>query len=180
MRPGLPVSRAQHRNQKEQNYLLDIILVRAIFAAILTIAAFVMRPFSLGGPSTIALGLISALGIIYFERRLKTATLKRLIGAAIGSIMGIIGAVMISHVLNTTEFDKNSLSFIKVFILFLMTYVGLVVGANKGDLLNLAALGGIFGGERPVKRVYKILTRAASLTAALPTSAKQDSWMAFS
>ena len=37
-----------------------------------------------------------------------------------------------------------------------MTYVGLVVGANKGDFLNLAALGGIFGGERPVKKVYKI------------------------
>jgi len=32
-----------------------------------------------------------------------------------------------------------------------------VVGANKGDLLNLAALGGIFGGERPAKRAYKIL-----------------------
>jgi uncharacterized protein YacL len=87
---------------------------------------------------------------------LKTATLKRLIGAAIGSIMGIIGAVMISHVLRTTEFDKSSISFVNVFILFLMTYVGLVVGANKGDFLNLAALGGIFGGERPIKKVYKI------------------------
>ena len=38
-----------------------------------------------------------------------------------------------------------------------MTYVGLVVGANKGDFLNLSALGGIFGGERPAKKVYKIL-----------------------
>ena len=33
----------------------------------------------------------------------------------------------------------------------------LVVGANKGDLLNLAALGGIFGGEKQSKRSYKIL-----------------------
>jgi uncharacterized protein YacL len=142
--------------QKEQSYVLDIILVRTIFAAVLTGAAFVMKPFGLTGPSAIALGLVGALCIIYFERRLRTATLKRLIGAAIGSIMGIIGAVMISHVLGTTEFDKNSISFIKVFILFLMTYVGLVVGANKGDFLNLSALGGIFGGERPTKRVYKI------------------------
>src|SRR5262249_37922701 len=126
------------------------------FAIALTSAAYEIKPFGLQGPSTIALGLLGALGIIYFEYRLKTATLKRLIGAAIGSIMGIIGAVMISHVLGTTEFDKNSLSFIKVFILFLMTYVGLVVGANKGDFLNLSALGGIFGGERPVKKVYKI------------------------
>ena len=143
--------------QKEQSYLLDIILVRAIFAMVLTGAAFVMKPFNLDGPSTIVLGLVSSLCIIYFERRLKTATLKRLIGAAIGSILGIIGAVLISHVLSTgTVFDKNTISFINVFILFLMTYVGLVVGANKGDFLNLAALGGIFGGERPVKRVYKI------------------------
>jgi uncharacterized protein YacL len=38
-----------------------------------------------------------------------------------------------------------------------MAYVGLAVGANKGDLLNLAALGGIFGGERSGKKSYKIL-----------------------
>jgi uncharacterized protein YacL len=142
--------------QKEQNYLLDIILVRTIFAIVLTGAAFVIEPFGLSGPSTIVLGVAASLGIIYFEHRLKSATLKRLIGGAIGSILGIIGAVLISHVLETTQYDKGSVSFIKVFILFLMGYVGLVVGARKGDFLNLAALGGIFGGERPVKRVYKI------------------------
>jgi uncharacterized protein YacL len=38
-----------------------------------------------------------------------------------------------------------------------MAYVGLIVGANKGDLLNLAALGGIFGGEKQAKKSYKIL-----------------------
>jgi uncharacterized protein YacL len=35
--------------------------------------------------------------------------------------------------------------------------VGLIVGANKGDLLNLAALGGIFGGEKQSRKSYKIL-----------------------
>ena len=143
--------------QKETNYLLDIILVRTIFAIALTGAAFVIEPFGLGGPAAITLGVGAALGIIYFEHRLKTATLKRLIGGAIGSILGIIGAAIISHVLGTTQFDKSSLSFITVFILFLMTYVGLVVGANKGDFLNLSALGGVFGGERPNKKIYKIL-----------------------
>jgi uncharacterized protein YacL len=39
-----------------------------------------------------------------------------------------------------------------------MTYVGLIVGAQKGDMLNLAALGGIFGGEKSgSKRTFKIL-----------------------
>jgi len=41
--------------------------------------------------------------------------------------------------------------------MLIMAYVGLAVGANKGDLLNLAALGGIFGGEKQGKKSYKIL-----------------------
>ena len=142
---------------KEQNYLLDIVVVRTIFALTLTGAAYFIRPFGFTGVYTVVLGFASAIGIIYFEHRLKRATLKRLIGAAVGSIMGIVGAVLISDLLTDTVFDTSSLSFIKLFILFLMTYVGLVVGANKGDLLNLSALGGIFGGERPPKKTYKIL-----------------------
>jgi len=142
---------------KEQNYLLDIVVVRLIFAITLTLVAVYSHPFGLGGPSAIAVGLAGAIGIIYFEHRLKAATLKRLIGAAIGSIMGIVGASLISHMLTDTVFNISSLSFIKLFILFLMTYVGLVVGANKGDMLNLSAMGGIFGGERPPKKTYKIL-----------------------
>src|SRR5207253_4316596 len=100
-------------------------------------------------PYAIAVGLVGALGIIYFEHRLKGATLKRLIGAAIGSIMGIVGAVLISHMLTDTIFEQNSLSFIKLFILCLMTYIGLVVGANKGYLLNLSSLCSFFSGARP-------------------------------
>ena len=142
---------------KEQSYLVDIVVVRLIFAAILTLVAFRTQPFGLQGLYAIGVGLAGALGIIYFEHRLKGATLKRLIGAAIGSIMGIIGASLISHMLTDTIFQANSLSFIKLFILCLMTYVGLVVGANKGDMLNLSAMGGIFGGERPSKKSYKIL-----------------------
>jgi uncharacterized protein YacL len=152
-----PVNPVADVQGKEQNYIVDIVVVRTIFALTLTLAAYFIQPFGFQGLSTIILGLISALGIIYFEHRLKRATLKRLIGAAVGSIMGIVGAALISDLLTDTAFDASSLSFIKLFILFLMTYVGLVVGANKGDLLNLSALGGIFGGERPPKKAYKIL-----------------------
>src|SRR5213075_1755645 len=93
--------------QKEQNYMLDIVVVRIIFAVSLTAAAYIIEPFRLSGRATIPLGLGCALAIIYFEHRLKRATLKRLIGAAIGSLMAIIGATLISLILRTTEFDKN-------------------------------------------------------------------------
>jgi uncharacterized protein YacL len=89
--------------------------------------------------------------------RLEKTSLKRLIGAALGSILGILGALMISHLLNVTSIDRNSLSFLQVVLLLLMAYVGLILGANKGELLNLAALGGLFSAERQPKKNYKIL-----------------------
>jgi uncharacterized protein YacL len=131
--------------------------VRFVFAITLTVVAYFMEPFGLTGRYAIVLGILSAAGILYFEHRVRRASLKRLIGAAIGSILGIVGAVLISSLLTDTSFDPGSLSFVKLFVLFLMGYVGLVVGANKGDLLNLSALGGIFGSESTRKRSYKIL-----------------------
>jgi uncharacterized protein YacL len=103
------------------------------------------------------LGLGLGIFFILFEIRLEKASLKRLIGAAAGSILGILGALMISHLLSTTEINKSNLSYLQVILLLLMAYVGLVLGANKGDLLNLSALGGLFSTERQPKKNYKIL-----------------------
>src|SRR5436190_24378903 len=97
-----PINPVPDVQGKEQSYLVDIVVVRTIFAITLTIAAYFIQPFGFQGPPTIVLGLFSALGIIYFEHRLKKATLKRLIGAACGSIMGIVGAYLISDLLTDT------------------------------------------------------------------------------
>ena len=80
-------------------------------------------------------------------------SLKRLIGAAFGSVLGMIGAYVFSLVLAKATPEP----FLQILLLFLMTYIGLVVGAKKGDMLNLSALGGIFGGEKTSKKTFKIL-----------------------
>ena len=131
--------------------------VRAIFILIITAASFHLQPFGLSGIKSALLGLLLGVFFIFFEVRLERASLKRLIGAAVGSILGILGALMISHLLGGTGIEKGSLSFLQVTLLLLMAYVGLVLGANKGDLLNLSALGGLFAAERQPKRNYKIL-----------------------
>jgi len=135
----------------------DLLFVRAIFVAVMTVAAVYFHPFNL--PRRIAgiVGALFAVSIILFEMRLKRASLKRLIGAAVGSILGIVGAFLMSLVLSRTNLEQQTLSFFQVTLLLLMTYVGLIVGANKGDLLNLSAMGGLFGVERGPKRAYKIL-----------------------
>jgi len=121
------------------------------------VASYILRPFSLESKAAAAAGFAIGLAIIVFEMRLRAVSLKRLIGAVIGSILGIFGAYLFSLVIRDSIAPGNTQHFLQLLVMLLMAYVGLIVGANKGDLLNLSALGGIFGGEKQGKKVYKIL-----------------------
>ncbi len=136
---------------------MDLVIIRAIFVLTVVIASFLLQPFGLGRYVDAVLGLLLGVAVILFEIRLRVVSLKRLIGAAIGSILGIVGAYLFSVVLRNAIADGHLQSFLQLFVMLLMAYVGLAVGAAKGDLLNLSALGGIFGGEKQSKRSYKIL-----------------------
>jgi uncharacterized protein YacL len=137
--------------------VLDWIIVRAVLLLVLTVACYFMRPFGLGNGAAAIAGLGMGFTILLFEMRLSRTSLKRLIGAAIGSILGIFGAYLISLVLSLSVLPRNTISFLQILILLLMSYVGLVTGSAKGDLLNLSALGGIIGGEKQGKLAHKIL-----------------------
>jgi len=138
--------------------VIDIWVIRAVFILLLTSAGYFIQPFQLKGPVAALLGFCLGTIIVLFEIRVKEVSLKRLIGAAFGSILGIVGAYVMSLVLSTA-FPNNTdtVPFLQLGLLLWMAYVGLVVGASKGDMLNLAALGGIFGGEKSGKHAFKIL-----------------------
>ncbi len=135
----------------------DLLLVRGIFAVVGVAACYHFRPFGLSARVAAIVGLTFSIAVILFEIRLRRASLRRLIGAAIGSILGILGAYLMNLVLSHTSIPEGSRSFLGVGILLVMTYIGLIVGANKGDMLNLQALGGLFGSERSTRRMCKVL-----------------------
>ena len=136
---------------------MDVVLIRLLFVVIVAVICFFIRPFNLPSHLDAAAGLAIGVAIIVFEWRLRVMSLKRLIGAAIGSVLGIVGAYLFAMVIRSSIPPGPLQGFLQIMVMLVMAYVGLVVGANKGDLLNLAALGGIFGGERSGKKVYKIL-----------------------
>ncbi|NOT61849.1 MAG: hypothetical protein HOP19_16670, partial [Acidobacteria bacterium] len=134
----------------------DIILIRAVFILILIIAGYLIHPIpanvaeAIGWRgesgskilSTIFAALIAA-GIIYFELRIRRASLKTLIGAAIGSTMGILGASLMGFLITAQPWDQPIKSFLTLTLSLFMAYCGLLVGAAKGDYLDLSVLGGI-------------------------------------
>lgn len=137
----------------------DLIIIRLVFTALLVAAGYVLHPIrnnpllSAGGAALIALA------IILFERRVQRASLKTLIGAAVGSILGIVGAYLIGSLISSQHPDAvahSTKTFVTLALTFLMAYIGLVVGAAKGDYLDLSALGGIFS-DKTARRDFKIL-----------------------
>jgi len=136
---------------------LDLYIVRFVFIVLVGLACYILHPFGLRPLPDLPVGIAIGLAIVLFEMRLRQVSLKRLIGAAIGSILGIIGAFLFSAVIRNSISAGSTQSFLMLIIMLFMAYVGLIVGANKGDLLNLSALGGIFGGEKQTKKSQKIL-----------------------
>jgi len=137
----------------------DVVLIRLIFTAILLGAGYILRPIP--GNRFISMGAagLVALAIIFFEMRIRRSSLKTLIGAAVGSILGIIGAYLIGSLISSQEsmaVPPHTKTFLTLALTFFMAYVGLMVGAAKGDYLELSALGGIFS-DKAARRDIKVL-----------------------
>jgi uncharacterized protein YacL len=136
---------------------MDLIAVRLLLVIFVALTCYLIQPFGLDPKLDAGVGALLGLAIIAFEWRLRLVSLRRLIGAAIGSVLGIFGAYLFALVIRNSIAPGHTQSFLQIMVMLLMAYVGLIVGANKGDLLNLAALGGIFGGEKQSRKSYKIL-----------------------
>ncbi|MFL6285707.1 MAG: PIN/TRAM domain-containing protein [Pyrinomonadaceae bacterium] len=149
----------------------NTVLIRLVFIGILIGAGYLLdpighamldRPALFGIPVhcvSALLGLLIACVIIIFEMRIQQASLKTLIGAGIGSMMGIVGGVLIGFLISYQEANAvhpSTKVFLTLALAFIMAYIGLMVGATKGDYLDLTALGGIFS-DKATRRDVKIL-----------------------
>ena len=135
----------------------DQLVLRLVFATACISAGYHFHPFGLSRTGAALVGLVFSISVFLFEIRLQRASLRRLIGAAAGSILGIIGAYLMGLVISRTTIPEDTRSFLDIGVLLVMTYIGLVLGARKGDMLNLQALGGLFGNEKGNRRQPKIL-----------------------
>jgi uncharacterized protein YacL len=155
--PKLTTAFNGHRKEVRFGSWWDQFVVRAVFGTACVAAGYHFHPFGLSKPTAALVGLLFSVSVFLFEIRLQRASLRRLIGAAVGSILGIIGAYLMGLVISQTTVPEDSRSFLDIAVLLVMTYIGLVLGARKGDMLNLQALGGLFGNEKGVRRQPKIL-----------------------
>jgi len=152
---------------------LDVLIFRIGFVALLILLGYVLNPFEVTqrfGFSSLSegsrpyfsalLGAVIGTLIIAFEMRVARASLKTLIGAAIGSILGILGAFLIGVLISIQKeaaVSAQMQTFLTISLAFFMGYIGLMVGAAKGEYIDLSVLGGIFSDKVTVKEDFRIL-----------------------
>ena len=150
---------------------LDILIIRISFVLLLALIGFLVNPllstsylqgigFTEKRILSAFLGALIAGLIIGFEMRARMATLKTLIAAAIGSILGILGAFLIGVLISIQKeaaVPAEMQTFLTISLAFFMGYIGLMVGAAKGEYIDLSVLGGIFSDKVTVQQDFRIL-----------------------
>src|SRR5882724_13237168 len=126
---GTLVSRQGFASEFRGGPSVDLVVVRFLFVLIIAVTCYLTDPFSLPAKLDAGVGALIGLGIILFEWRLRRVSLKRLIGAAVGSVLGIFGAYLFSLVIRNSIMPGPTQSFLQILVMLLMAYVGLVVGA---------------------------------------------------
>ncbi len=128
-----------------------LILARLVFLVGVTYAAAVLQPFGASGaPANAAFGGILALAAIALEWRMHDVSVPHLLGALIGAALGLLFADLVSAALMATGDPRWT--FFRRVVLLVFPYIGLVIGARRGEWLEPARLVTLFRSTGPARR----------------------------
>ena len=102
------------------------------------------------------LGLGVALIIVAAEARLRDAAVTSLLGGLIGFAIGLWLANTIVSALTWSNTDNTKVQFLHGLIVVVLPFLGMMLGARRGEWLEPAKMVSLFKDARPQKR-YKIL-----------------------
>jgi uncharacterized protein YacL len=114
------------------------------------------RPFSPLMAVNVLIGATLGGLIIWIEARLRSAEVTDLLGALIGGAIGLGLAKTIGAALFWADAGDRRIVFLHSFILLVFPYLGIVMGARKGEWLQPTRIAGLFRDTGPQKR-YRIL-----------------------
>jgi len=132
------------------------IITRACFVAAVAWAAALTRPFAAGLAVNIGIGGLFGLLVVLIETRLRSAEVTDLLGALIGGAIGLGLSKTISAALFWADASDRRVVFVHSFVLLVFPYLGIVMGARKGEWLKPQRLASLFRDTGPQKR-YRIL-----------------------
>lgn len=106
-------------------------MLRGGLAAVAVALCWSFKPFGLRGTEAVGAGLLLAAIILVIEMRLRWATPRGLLGGALGAVLGIFAAVLVTAVVSRLAEPEQTKSFFETGVLVAFAYLGAVLGSDK-------------------------------------------------
>jgi uncharacterized protein YacL len=140
-------------------------MLRGGLAVVAAALCWSLNPFGLYGVTAIGMGLLLAAIILVIEMRLRWATPRGLLGGALGAVLGIFGAVLVTAVVSRIAEPERTKSFFESGVLVAFAYLGAVLGSLKaterGGKKEGEAAVAAKGAEAPAREAVTAATTAA-------------------
>ena len=106
-------------------------MLRGGLAVVAVALCWSLNPFGLYGVTAVGAGLLLAAIILVIEMRLRWATPRGLLGGALGAVLGIFAAVLVTAVVSRIAEPERTKSFFESGVLVAFAYLGAVLGSQK-------------------------------------------------
>lgn len=135
---------------------MGIFIFRLVIIALITLTGYFFPPFNLAPYYGIIVAFLLSIIIIYLEARIRKSQFKVIWGSAMGTFTGVLLGWGFGSIYQTIAQDNSTTTFIRMFFLIIMPYIGFLVGTRKFEWLDPSNFGSFFK-EKGVERSHKIL-----------------------
>lgn len=135
---------------------MGIFIFRLVIIALITLTGYFFPPFNLAPYYGIIVAFLLSIIIIYLEARIRKSQFKVIWGSAMGTFTGVLLGWGFGSIYQTIAQDNSTTTFIRIFFLIIMPYIGFLVGTRKFEWLDPSNFGSFFK-EKGVERSHKIL-----------------------
>jgi len=135
---------------------MGIAIFRIFVLGLLVAAGYFYPPFRLTGSYGAAVAFVLGLAFMVIEIRIRRFQFKTIWSAGLGLIIGILLGWMIGSIYESIVHTTEMATFIRMFFLIVLPYIGLLVGTRKPEWLAPANLVRMFK-EKSAGRSFKII-----------------------
>ncbi|NIO48805.1 MAG: TRAM domain-containing protein [Candidatus Aminicenantes bacterium] len=135
---------------------MGILIFRFFIIVFITLAGYFFPPFNLAPQYGAIVGFILSIVIVYLETKIRKSQFKIIWSSTIGTFAGVILGWALGSIYQTISSDNSTTTFIRIFFLLIMPYIGFLVGSRKFEWLDPPFLFRFFK-EKNVGHGYKIL-----------------------
>lgn len=135
---------------------MGIFILRFVIIAIIAASGYFFPPFHLKNYIGAGIALILGMVIVFLETRIRKSQFKIIWSSTLGTYAGVLLGWGLGSIYQTIYQDETTGSFIRIFFLVIMPYIGFLVGTRKFEWLYPAHLFEFFR-EKRMGETQKIL-----------------------